>query len=731
MSTRRCALLPFALLLSMPASAAVLRVGTGCTYTTLQAALNAAQSGDELRMVKGIEDTNVIIEVGGIYVRGGFADCSASVPGLSERTTLRSAASGRPIVSVASGVTGVVLERLILSGADNRDPDPGMGEGGGLSLGNGADVSISVTEFVGNLASRGAGAFVGPGATLASGSGLNTGLRFANNIAEAEGGAIHANHGAKIDFMTHPPISLRFEENEAALDGAAIYVGLQSSALLNGAVFDSNAASYYGGAIALDGGDLHLIDGEYRSNHAQYGGALFLRKPTGLLIEGGRFQGNTATHRGGAIDASIHTASLIIRESSPAGGGLGTAPRFESNEAGSGGGGAIFFHSNAGRVLMIGNAASEPLLFEDNTTTGNGGALHLVSATAQLPQNMVVTGNTATNGGAIAANAGATFWLRADHPEWTARFEGNQASECGGAFHAIAEARLTLDWALVGNDPLHANHAAKGGGLCLTGGSATLRNSRLLRNDATSAGGGLHAESQSVVIVEGITGTGSSSGTQPLPLCQPWMLPANRYCSEIAGNRVTAALGTGGGVSAKYADVVDIRHTAILDNAAWYGAAVHQWNESPASFDTVLVSGHDAAFHVGADSLLALQSVTIAGNTGTAITLADAAGTTLLAFDSILWGNAAGIDGGDAATIDGDCNVTQDARVPGLVFDPAFASNPRGAFRLSEFSVARDLCASGTSVDLDGLARPYGLNSDAGAFEYVDFPDRIFADGFE
>lgn len=715
---------------SIPAHAAVLRIGPSCAYTTLQAALDVAQPGDELRLVTGSQSVNATIQESDLSLRGGFASCSAGAPTLSDRTTLVSAAPDRPVVGVGIGVSGIVLERLVLTGADNPTAAGGMGEGGGLSLANGAVVAVSVVSIVDNTAGRGAGAFLAPGARLEGAAGLNTGVVFSGNVADQEGGAIYANLGASVDFSTRPPLSLVFEDNTAGWSGGAIYAGDQTMLSLVGAVFDGNDAETLGGAIHAVRGSLHLVDGEYRVNEAAYGGALAIRNALSATIEGGDFNANRATSRGGAIDAVQTDVPMLLRDSDPASEGLGLAPRFTANLSGSEGGGAIFYQSTAGKKFTIANAATGPVEFTGNTTTGDGGALRIVSAPVELAQNLLVVGNQAVNGGAVSASAFALVWLRADQPAWIARFEENVVSANGGAFHVIAGSQLVLDWARIG-DVSRPNVATEGGAIHVDDATLDLRNSRVRSNLAASSGGGLHVGSHAYVRVNGVTGSGTEPGVRPLPRCQPTALPANRHCSEIAANRVTQALGVGGGVTAKYPDVMAIDHSALTDNEAWSGAAVYQWNASHVLLDTVLVSGHDGALRVGTDAELALQSTTIAGNEGNAISLADGAGTRLVTYDSILWGNELGIAGGAGATLDGDCNVTQDARIAGLVIDPSFVTTFRGDFRLSEFSVARDQCAAGMAVDLDGVARPNGFKSDAGAFEYVAFPDRLFADGFD
>ena len=80
------------------------------------------------------------------------------------------------------------------------------------------------------------------------------------------------------------------------------------------------------------------------------------------------------------------------------------------------------------------------------------------------------------------------------------------------------------------------------------------------------------------------------------------------------------------------------------------------------------------------------------------------------------------VNAGASAT--GDCNVGEGvnllAGVMNVVADPAFTTTARGYYRLDDTSPAIDLCGTGADTDLDTCDRPYGVDEDAGAFEWND-----------
>lgn len=771
-----------------PAShAAVLRVGTGCTYSTFGSALNAAQPGDELRLRAETFNGTWSITKPNLTIRGGYASCSASTPSGLDRSTLRATISNRPLLRIFSPATDVLLDRLRLTNANNPSASAGLGEGGGLHLGTGASATLGHVSIDNNQAQRGAGIFVSSNVSLKSASTVAGGdLNISYNIASANGGGVYLDSQASLDLVTDSPSQITIGHNEAtngagiyaafgssvqarnlAMDlniassaGGGIYLALNAGLLkLSDCTFSDNIAAANGGAISSDaqvaairnclfqynqttlnsgnlgsGGALFLVGGisviresDFTNNQGRRGGAIYLGQPGATSLIGNRYSDNTSRADGGAIYADLLNESLLIKSS------LTSTPAASfSNNSAAGDGGAIYVTSVSGQWLEFEIDANDEVIFSENSAT-NGGAIRSHSANVRLPQALVMTDNEAsTNGGAISSTGLGSISVATQSADWLGEITGNTAlAGNGGAFHVDDNVSLLLDWMTIGGDLFAQNRGLNGGAIFFNGvGVLRLRNSRLRYNSAQFSGAGIFAGVGSRVFIDAVQGVGMSDDPEPLPLCNPIALPANRYCSEISQNQVPGSSGQGAGLAAASTATFEVSHTALVGNTAATGSALMVAPFTDVLFDTVLVSGHADAIFVGADGSLALQSSTITGNGSATFRLANSSGTSLTIFDSIIWANTEAVSGGASATITGDCNLSQTARIPGAFVNPQFTTTARGSYRLPSNSYAVNLCAAGSSTDLDNQSRPYGPNADAGAFEYTP-SDRIFSHGFE
>ncbi len=787
MKTRIHHLLALVVLFAPLSHAAVLRVGTGCTYETLSSALNAAQPGDELRLLRPTLFGTWSISTPNLTIRGGYATCTASSPSGLHRTKLTITAVNRPLLRIISPAENVFLDRLELANAANPSASAGLGEGGGLHLGPGTSATLGHVSIHNNQANRGAGIFVSSNATLKSASTVaDDELNVSLNIASANGGGIFLDTGASLDLFTDAPAQIIMENNEG-LSGGGIYASAGSSVqaknldmILNNASsagggiylapnasllylgncnFNDNVASTNGGAVSSaadtsivtdcsfdgnkatynfgnlgNGGALYLRDeaslirnSVFTNNQARRGGAAYLSLTDTTYFFGNQFSGNTSRVDGGAIYAYPSLGPLRIVSSSTS----TPAASFSGNSA-VGDGGAIYVTSSNGQALEFDIDADDEAIFSANTAA-NGGAIRIKDADVVLPQSLVLTNNEASgNGGAISITGTSTVSVATDTADWLGEITGNIAQAGnGGVFHADGDVDLLLDWMPIGGDPFAVNRGLNGGAIFFNStGLLRLRNSRVRYNSAQFSGAGVFAGVGTHVLIDAIQGVGMSNDPQPLPRCNPLNLPANRYCSEIAQNQIPGSTGQGAGLAAASTATFQVSHTALLGNLSARGSALLVAPFTYAQLDTVLISGHAEAVFIDTDASLALQSSTVTGNGSATFRLAHSSGTRLTVFDSIIWGNTQAIIDGANATIDGDCNLSQVSRIPGSFVNPQFVSTARGSYRLPETSHAVDLCTVGSSTDLDNQSRPYGVKADAGAFEYAP-TDRIFAHGFE
>ena len=335
-----------------------------------------------------------------------------------------------------------------------------------------------------------------------------SGTTFKNNISGKNGGAIatrqaaHAdNSAAKLD------IAATFIGNKAQ-QGGAIYNSFYTDNGLNkGAgvtvtgTFSVNEATGKGGAIYNDGtldkagrkgGIMTITDATFDGNKADFGGAIF---NTGTLtINGGSFEGNTATKAAGAIynaaDAKLTVDGVTFASNSSAIAGAinnsdGTVTiknsTFKGNDAGKSMGGAV--RNNSGSAPEKSIITITGSTFEGNKA-GNGGAVWNGSDGEVTITDSTFKGNTALVGDAQQGGA----ITNADQMTITgSTFEGNQAGKIGGAIFNTKTGGGAGSITFTGTNTFTNNTAAgkandiyNDGTITVAGGTTTLNSGLIL-----------------------------------------------------------------------------------------------------------------------------------------------------------------------------------------------------------------------------------------------------------
>jgi FlgD Ig-like domain/Right handed beta helix region len=232
-------------------------------FPTVQAAFNAAASGDSIFIRAGTYNESLTLAGKDLYVRGEHG-----------AVVLTTAGTAR-ILDLGSGVTSsTVLDQLIFQSGRAE-------KGGALYLHDGAAVSVVTCRFLGNGAS--------------------------NAVGNSYGGAIAIDPGstARLD-------SCSFARNAAGSNdpgvGGAVSVATKAHFAAVRCVFSRNRAvggAYggVGGAIgASNAADVAIEDCVFIDNWAELGGAI--SSEANLRIEGSRFEFNSAVHAGGAVYAA-------------------------------------------------------------------------------------------------------------------------------------------------------------------------------------------------------------------------------------------------------------------------------------------------------------------------------------------------------------------------------------------------------------------------------------------
>jgi len=363
-------------------------------YGSIQAAVNAARSGDTITVAAGTYTENVTITGKYITLQGaGAGSTTISAPGGSRRSTVW-------IEHVPFGTA----QRTILKGFTIRGGNaPGNGTGGGLTVLN------AEPEILDNT--------------------------FTNNRSDGYGGAVLLVLGSDAILRGNT-----FDTNYAYNGGGAVTAAQGSSPTIVGNTFINNWTDGWvanscggssGGAVYLEvtgGGTIFptVLGNTFRNNRAEFaGGAVMLRTGVNAVIEGNTFEANRAPF-GAAVQAETTGQSVTVRSNTFTSnvGAASTRPQWSGCHGGFGAGVAVFDRTSAQITdnTFTGNQASEggagisvaegsSATIDSNRMIGNttsdlgsshseGGAIYVANGSATISNN-VLARNTADLGGAI------------------------------------------------------------------------------------------------------------------------------------------------------------------------------------------------------------------------------------------------------------------------------------------------------------------------------------------
>ena len=714
----------------------------GCDFSDLDDAVNGASSGDILRLRAEVFVDVITIDKS-LELIGGHTNCGDTSPDFLSSSTIENPILGTsPIVSVAAARI-VVLRKLNLQGAK------ATGKGGGLYVGNDAQVTLDRMLIRDNEADQGGGIYVDNRATLTDAGSLA--LAIEDNVATSVGGGLYVDSAAQVTLGAN---LLRIAGNASDNAGGGIYVSGNAGITLQGAEIENNESSGSSGGGLYSGSGVNdvtltLIDCLVTGNSGSQGGGLQILSNIGAMktleVTGGAFNNNVATSNGGALNASADVrvtmmgtvfsgnaatfdggaiasngADITIN------GGSEVDAQFEANMAERGG--AIFVTGASSLRFNATFAAGRRTYFEGNGAEFGGGIFASGASEVTVFGNTQWSNNTALSSGGGIYITGAGSELTALGWSQNSRnvlFSGNSAQSNGGGLY-VDGSSVDIKGAQFGIQSM-GNTADNGGGLFATNGASVLvYNSEFISNTALFNGGGLFAGPATQIAI-GARLTGESDPVD-VSVCDPTTQLADRYCSSFVGNQANI---TGGAIYSTF-NTVDISQTAFSENASGSGGnAIEIAQGATATVDHILVSDHQQAIDVADGAQLTLDYSTVAANTTSGVRASDSTSTELTVSRSIVWDNGLGLDIGSQTTFIADCVISQTPGLSGaIVTDPLFTSTDRGDFRLEPTSPAVDLCSTMEPVlDLDGTPRPLGGAPDAGAFEV--FVDGVFANGFE
>jgi uncharacterized repeat protein (TIGR01451 family) len=378
--------------------------GWASAYTSLQDAVSAATSGDQIWVAAGSYRPNDTGSTGGsrvatfrlidgVAVYGGFSGVETALDQRDwEKNATNLYGGGVYHVVTMSGVgAATVLDGVTISGGsatgisqdgscagmriDGGSPtirnvlfsgNYTTGVGGALCNANGGQPALENVTFLNNTAWMGGGI-----ANYSAGSPVLTSVIFRGNRATSGtygGGGIANTGGGTITL-----IDATFEDNTSARSAGGIYNEGSTLSITRGA-FRRNSATYAGAIYNLSGGSATISDTLFYNNNAQDGAGIYTYSSR-LNVHHAIFQRNSASISGGGIYIQYATDGVSIHNAV-----------FTNNYANTGGG--IAFNGSSGTVAsatFVGNRA------------WYGSGLSGVNSAVAL-HSSIVWGNTTTEG---------------------------------------------------------------------------------------------------------------------------------------------------------------------------------------------------------------------------------------------------------------------------------------------------------------------------------------------
>jgi hypothetical protein len=341
-----------------------------CQFTSIQAALNAAENGDLILVARGKYAESITISKSVTLVGAG-----------SNETAIVGRAEPRPVVSVTSGMTATISRVLVTRATSVYFHDPGIDNRGSLTV-----VDSVITRIIAGGIGR-AGGIYNEGTLVLTRSTVRGNQGNVGGIYSA-GGVLVLRNSAVVD------------------NAGQFYGGIQSdhAATLIDSTIAGNSSSYDGGGITNYGGVLTVTRGSVLGNRAGdgTGGGIWTQGTTTVtdtIVDGNRADGGggifnhsgVLTVRGSVVNANVTEHGYQHGN----GGGItndGTARIYDSTISGNQGpargqgryssGGAFDNHAAAElyRVTISGNDTSAQgggirnegtMTLDDSKVTGN------------------------------------------------------------------------------------------------------------------------------------------------------------------------------------------------------------------------------------------------------------------------------------------------------------------------------------------------------------------------
>jgi len=320
---------------------------SGCDYSVIQNAVDAAANGDVIKIAAGTyADVNnlgglaqVVYLVKSVTIQGGYTTAFTEPPDpVANPTTLDAGGMGRVIY--IEGDINPTIEGLRITGGDTRIIGS-VEWGGGVQIA-GAAATLSQNVIFNNTAVRGGGVVV-----YQSDNVIFEGNTISDNIASDEGGGIALYESDNIMLVGN-----KISNNQAnGYGGGGLVFSLCDNVTFNHNRVTGNSTSGDGGGMMPGAGNFTIIGNSFVSNTASgTGGGMAIHNAVGeKIISGNIFAENSAGGEGGGLHLNgtpILTNNMIVDNQTALGGSginisAGSPKLFHNTIARNTGGGSI------------------------------------------------------------------------------------------------------------------------------------------------------------------------------------------------------------------------------------------------------------------------------------------------------------------------------------------------------------------------------------------------------
>ena len=472
-------------------------------YTTVQAAVDAASSGDEIRISAGIytgSGMEVVSINKSLTLKGGY-NSDFSTLNVNTYASILDGQNNRRVISIDSSSLTVTLNGLYIIRGNNSSSS-----GGGVRdyVGNNT-LTIQNCQIYQNVANiSGGGVFISDGSTAT----LTANEIYSNTSQGGDGGGVAVAQNGSLT-MTSNEIYGNLVDWDAS--GGGVSIGENRTAWLTFNQIHDNRVGENGGGVSV--GSATVITAAYNtisSNEAgtrgtAHGGGLYLYKVLSAALTGNTISFNKVAGRGGGVsvddsDQVLLSGNTILNNQVTQydGGGIYVVSspntQLENNLVGQNTaayGGGVYISSSYGSMLA-------KMTIYGNTATGNGGGLYVSGSNGLTIHDSRLYGNTANDTTPPRALGGGITIVTSKQIQIinTVIADNVLNGDFGAGLAVWGSAGSLADVALVHTTIAH-NTGGDGSGLYVEYGTATLTNTILVSHTV-----GIYADANGEAVLE-------------------------------------------------------------------------------------------------------------------------------------------------------------------------------------------------------------------------------------